>query len=253
MPGMRGWLLLGVAFAAVLVPRPAHAFSWQSVLEFIRTMNNELSAWAVQVKQTALAANQASQADVNAKLQLATAMSTIQESERIWKATVAFHPTLGQPNTIKCLAQQNGKMFVESVGQSQRDASRLMQSYSNSRVGSQVVADRERLAMHRDTYCTVSEARQGMCELSPNGMQGWDVNYAMAFGEKTLGPEGEVAGYAYAAMITDVRAAASIDCPSVECQSAQSRQLALSAVSSMAASSLVGQITDRRVPILTGQ
>jgi len=79
------------------------------------------------------------------------------------------------------------------------------------------------------------------------------VNYAGAFSEKTLAPEGEVAAYAYAAMIADARAEANSDCTTTACAAAQSQQLATAALSAMAANAIIGQATDRRMPMLTGQ
>ncbi|MDR6712146.1 hypothetical protein J2W83_001741 [Pseudomonas hunanensis] len=245
--------VLAVGLSVGVTALPAQALSWASVLTFISTMQSEMSAWSVTVKQTALSANVVSQMDSDSKKQLANAVGTIEMSNRVMKAVTSFDSAVGQPVTIKCTAQEQGKLFVEAVSQRDKDAAKLMATYASQRVGSRATADQAALAMHRDTYCTVSEARQGMCTLNANGMQGWDVDYAGPFSETTLAPEGEAAAYAYTAMITDQRAEAHIDCNSAACNAAQSQQLATSAMSAMAANSLVGQVTDRRVPMLTGQ
>lgn len=244
-------LAVGLGLGATALP--AQALSWASVLTFISTMQTEMSAWSVTVKQTSLSANVVSQVDSDSKKQLANAVGAIDMSDRVMKAATTFDSAVGQPVSIKCTAQEQGKLFVEAVSQRDKDTARLMATYASQRVGSKAAADQATLAMHRDTYCTVSEARQGMCSLNANGMQGWDTDYAGPFSEKTLAPEGETAAYAYTAMITDQRAEAHIDCTSVACNAAQSQQLADSAMSAMAANSLVGQVTDRRVPMLTGQ
>ena len=84
-------------------------------------------------------------------------------------------------------------------------------------------------------------------------MQGWDSNYGGAFGERTLAAEGELAGYAYAAMVADTRAPAALDCKSSACAAAASEQLALSAAGTMVADAFLGQVLERRVPVITGQ
>ncbi|WP_043201321.1 hypothetical protein [Pseudomonas putida] len=244
-------LAVGLALGATTLP--AQALTWASVLTFISTMQSEMSAWSVTVKQTALSANVISQMDNDSKKQLSNAVGAIDMSDRAMAAVTSFDSAVGQPVTSKCIAQQQGKLMVEAVSQRDKDAARLMATYSSQRVGSRAAADQETLAMHRDNYCSVSEARQGMCTLNANGMQGWDVDYAGPFSEMTLAPEGETAAYAYTAMITDQRAEANIDCTTVACNVAQSQQLAASAMTAMAANSLVGQVTDRRVPMLTGQ
>lgn len=244
---------VGLVLFGMVASVPAYALSWASVATFISTMQSEASAWAIATKQAALSANVVNQASNDSTKQLANAVGTISMSNRVMGAITSFDPVVGQPVSIKCLAQENGKLFVEAQSQREKDASKLMASYASVRVGSKAEADQTALSNHRQNYCTVSEAKQGICALNPNGMQGWDVDYAGPFSEKTLAPEGEIAAYAYTAMITDTRAEARTDCTSTACNAAQASQLAASAVGAMAANSLIGQVTDRRMPMLTGQ
>lgn len=213
----------------------------------------QTSAWAVETKQTALSANVVSASEAQSQQTLAAAIGAIDMSGALTDAAVQYSPLTGQPDSIKCNAQADGKLAVQTDQQREQDVGHLMASYSSSRVGSQAQADQQRLTLHRNTYCTVSESQAGLCKLSPNGMQGWDENYAGAFSQGTLSPEGELAGYAYTAMLTDVRADAATDCKGASCAAAESAQLDASAAASMAANSMVEQVTDRRQPILTGQ
>jgi hypothetical protein len=242
-----------VYLALAVFAVPAHAISWQSVLSFIQTMQSEMSAWAVTTKQTSVAAHQVSQANLNTQKALATAIGAISMSERVSDAVMSVDGQWGQPVTIKCTAQKAAAMQVEAWSQVGLDRSKLMGTFASTRVASKSHADRERLALRKDSYCTVGEARSGMCELKANGMQGWDSNYGGPFGERTLAAEGELAGYAYAAMVADVRAAGALDCKSKACEAAASQQLALAAVGTMAADAFVGQVLERRVPVLTGK
>lgn len=241
-----------VGYGAMVGSASALAFSWASVLTMIKTLGSEASAWAVTTKQTALAANQQTTSQQITQKQLATALGAIAMSDRVTKNIEAFHSEFGQPSTIKCEAQKNGKLFVEAQAQQALDGARLMSAYASNRVGSSTLADAEALSLHRKNYCTVSEAKQGLCALTANGMQGWDADYSGPFGEKTLAPEGEIAGYAYASMVSDVRAESQIDCKSSACEAAQSHQLAKAALGSMVANSIIGQVTDRRIEVLTG-
>ncbi|ANN80909.1 hypothetical protein [Bordetella flabilis] len=242
---MLGWLAASPASAAAL--------SWESVVTFVNTLRGEASSWSVTTQQTAVSAQQQNDSRVRSESLLASAIGAIEMSERVGNAVVSVDPAVGQPSTLLCEAQTEGALRVEALGQRDRDATRLMQSFSSSRVSSQAKADAAIIAQRKNTYCTVSEARSGACDLVPNAMQGWDSNYAGAFSQSTLSPEGELAGYAYTAMLTDVRASAAVDCSSAACQGAAANQMRLAAMSSLAANSLVGQVTDRRVPVLTGQ
>lgn len=237
-----------------LVPvTPVHALSWSSAVTFFKTMQDEVSAWSVTTSQTAVSAQQQNESQLRAQGVLATAIGAIEMSERVGSAIVAVDPLVGQPQTLLCAAQTEGQLRVEAFGQRDLDAARLMASFAGSRVSSSAAAQVEVLATRRERYCTVSEARAGACELVPNGMQGWDSNYAGFASQITLSPEGELAGYAYAAMVADTRVPAVMDCSSLECDGAHANQMRVAAMSTLAANSLVGQVIDRRVPILTGQ
>lgn len=248
--------LMGLAVLCLCLASPsagAVGLSWDSVLTFLKTMKDEASAWSVTTQQTAVAAQQQNDSRLRSQAMLASAIGAIEMSDRVGKAIAAVDPAVGQPQTLLCEAQTEGALRVEALGQRDRDAARLMQSFASSRVDTQAKADEGAIAQRKNTYCTVSEARGGACDLVANGMQGWDSNYAGAFSQRTLSPEGELAGYAYTAMLTDVRAGSSIDCTSVACRSAAANQMRVAAMSALAANSLIGQVTDRRVPVLTGQ
>jgi len=247
------WWRAGAVMALAFVGTSASAFGWESVLEWLTSMQSEMSAWNINTKQTAVAANQESQASATSQMQLANAMGAIEMSDRVTRAVLAVDGNLGQPVTIKCVAAKNSAIFVNALSQSAADRGTLMSSFAATRVASRVQADKERLGRHRANYCTVTEARSGMCQLSANGMQGWDVNYGGPFGERTLSAEAELAGLAYVAMVADTRADKAVDCQSAACAAAASEQLALAASSAMVANSLVAQVMERRVvPQLAG-
>lgn len=251
------WLLKGVGGVAAgyllaLASTNAQALSWDSIVEWVQTMQSESSAWSVTTKQTAVSANQMGESDVVSHQQLATSMGAIALSERLVESVSSYDINLGQPVTIKCTAQKAATMQVEAWSQVGFDRSKLMGTFASNRVADKSRAEAERLALHKDSYCTIGDARSGICELKANGMQGWDANYGGAFGERTLPAEGELAGYAYAAMVADVRAPAALDCKSAACAAAAAQQLALAAVGTAAADAFVGQVLERRVPMLTG-
>lgn len=241
-----------IGYGFFLVGMPANA-SFRSAMEFIKTMQSEASAWSVNVKQTALGANQVSNTIVNAQQNVATANGAIMMTDRLIHTVVDFGADTGQPRSSLCEAQTNSKLFVLAEQQKMLDAKHLMASLSSHSVESQLQADVERQDQHRQLYCSASEAKQGLCRLTPNGMQSWDVNYAGAFSERTLAPEGELAAYAYAGMVADRRIDLHAVCDSAACLAAQGEQLAAAAVTSMVANSFVEQATSRRVPVLTGK
>lgn len=257
-PRNAGGLAQRVGVAAIglglmLATPGASALAWESVLEWLETQQNEMSAWAVTTKQTAVSANQMGQSQQISQQQLATAIGALSMSNRVSQAVLSFDGTLGQPVTIKCEAQKDATLQVQAWQQVGLDRAHLMNTFASTRVANEASVGRERMALHKDSYCTIGEAKVGMCELQANGMQGWDSNYGGAFAETTLAAEGELAGYAYAAMLADTRAPAALDCTSAACAAAAGEQLAVAAVGTMVADALVGQVLERRVPMMTGQ
>jgi len=248
--GVRYALVFSAALAA---SGTAQAAGWETIVTLIKTLMSEASAWAGTVMQTALSGKQKSEGVVNTQQMLGNSMAALSTYARTMKAALDFHPAVGQPSSIKCAVQTERKFLVESSVQSQRDAAHLMETFSAGRVDSRVGAQSASWTMHRDQYCTLTEAQQGLCTLNANGMQGWDSDYGATFGERTLAPEGELAAYAYAAKLTDARPPVDVDCRSSACVSASLAQLERSAQASMAAAALVRQTTDRRVPVLTGR
>lgn len=238
---------------ATCVSSGAYALSWQSVVQLYQTMQSEVSAWAVTTKQTAVSANQAAHSSQVAQQQLATAIGAISMSDRVRSAVMSVDGQWGQPVSIKCTAQKAAAMQVEAWSQVAMDRSKLLGTFATTRVLTKAQGERERLTLRRESFCTVGEAKAGFCALKANGMQGWDSNYGGAFGERTLPAEGELAGLAYAAMVADVRASAAVDCRSKACAAAASLELAHAAVGTMVADSFVGQVLERRVPMLTGK
>jgi len=252
---VKGLSVVAVTYVLVLAASNASAqsFSFQSVIQWLTSMQSQTSAWAVATKQTAVSADVLSSSLATNAQQLSTAMGAMSMSDRVTKAVMSVDGTYGQPVTLKCVAQRDSAMQVEAWQQVSNDRSKLMSTFASTRVIDKSYADRERMALHKDSYCTVSEAKSGMCQLKANGMQGWDSNYGGAFGENTLPAEGELAGYAYVAMVADTRAPASLDCKSEACNAAAAEQLEVAAQSTMVADSLVGQVLERRVPVLTGK
>lgn len=245
-------VIIGLAATAFIASAVANA-SFLSVAQLLATMQREASAWSVQIKQTAVAASQQNAATLRSAQTVSTANEIMLKSNRIVDATRDYSPRFGQPDELKCAAQANRVVVLESFSQRDKDLSAMMQSYSSSRVGSQAVANQTKLSTRKSSFCSQDEAKAGVCELVPNGMQAWDSNYAGAFNELTLAPETELAGYEYVAMVTDNRSSAFADCKSAACDAAAHKSHAATAFSSMAAFSLAGQIADRRMTTFEGE
>lgn len=241
---------IAVVTALVGISAQAHAFGWASVLAWFQTSQREVSAIAIQTKQNAVAANQISDAEVNTRKQLAVAMGAVMTSERVREVVKNYDPALGQPMLLKCDAQFDRKVQVETFNQAAKNTRVFVSNFASASTPSRAGAQRDVLTQHRELFCSVSEAKQGMCKLNPNGMQAWDASYAGPFGEQTMTPDVELAAFNYITNVVDTRAQNGINCKSEACSAARLENMQETAIGSMVAESLVGQLSMRRSTVL---
>lgn len=239
-----------VAFVTLVgISAEVHA-GWATVLAWFQTMQREVSALAIQVKQNAVAANQISDAEVNTRKQLAVAMGALMTSERVREVVQNYDPTLGQPMLLKCDAQFHRKVQVEVFNQASKNTREFVSNFAVASTSSRAAADLDVLTQHREFFCSVSEAKQGLCEVKPSGMQAWDASYSGPFGEQTMTPDVELAAFNYITNVVDTRAPNGINCKSEACASARLQNMRDTAIGSMVAESLVGQVSMRRSTVL---
>ncbi len=249
---MKRRLIQRVCVATVIALASSHAsaFSWAAVLAWFQTTQRELSAIAIQTKQNAVSANQISDAEVNSRKTLAVAMGALMTSERVREVVKNYDPMLGQPMLLKCDAQMERAMQVAVFDQAAKNTRGFINAYASAGTPSRAAANKDSLVQHRELFCTVSEAKQGLCELKPNGMQGWDASYAGPYGEDRVTPDVELAAYSYVAHLADTRPAKGINCKSEACAVAKLKHMEQSAIGSMVSTSLIGQLSERRSTFL---
>ena len=242
------WVIrASIGVGALALAGSAHAFSWASIVAWFTTMQREVSAIAIQTKQNAVAANQIADAEVNTRKTLSVAMGALMASERVRDVVRDYDPQIGQPMLLKCNAQMERGLQVDAFNQAARNTRLFVSSYATVGADSRVTAQRDVLQQRRELFCSVSEAKAGLCELKPNGMQGWDTMYDGPFGNLTMTPDFELAAANYIANLADIRAPKSIYCKSEACATAQQKQIESVAIGSMVAASLTGQLSDRRI------
>jgi hypothetical protein len=249
MTGITKVIKAAVLAGIIVVATEANA-GWASVAAWFMTMQREVSAVAIQVKQNAVAANQVGDAEMNTRKQLAVAMGALMTSERVRDVVQNYDPLLGQPMLLKCDAQFDRKVQVEVFNQASKNTLAMVSSFAAASVPSRAAADKDVLTQHRELFCSVSEAKQGLCELKPNGMQAWDASYSGPFGEQTMTPDVELAAYNYITNVVDSRVPDGINCKSEACSSARLQNMRDKAIGSMVAESFLGQVNFRRSIVL---
>lgn len=249
-------VMAGVAIGAAILgasPLANAQVSWRSVVEYLRVMLTEGTYWKLVGNQTRVSANRQVEVQQKTNQQLAGAFDLIRKQERLTDAVRDHGAATGQPKSIGCAELEHADLALRARQQATLDAARLMQSFSDSRQRSGLQSGDAILQKHKGEYCTVSEARQGICELKGNGMQGWNRNYAGVFSSETMSPEAENAAYDYAELVSAPAGDEVIECEGAACEHNRQASLAQTAVSSLVAGTYVGQATSRRSPVMTGE
>lgn len=244
---MKIFVLISVPLLAIA---PLKASAWSSDISLESLKQTISSALSVATKQTSVSANQVGEASINTYKTLASAQNTIDMSNRVIDAVVDFGPNFGQAQSNSCQAALQSGYNIQSKQLSENSQRILIQNYVNNRYGNPLEGDARLFTNHKTNYCTISESQSGLCALTGNGMQGWDSNYAGFSGNKTLAPEAELAGYSYVAMVTDQTMSSVTSCSTADCHAAISAQLETASINSLVAATLLGQVTDRRIPEL---
>lgn len=211
-----------------------------------------LSATKVVSMQEAVSGQQQANADKSAKQALATAIGAINMTDNMLKIYMDRMPDAGVPMDSRCNAATDRQGQIIQRNLSLLDIQDRMQSFASTRMQSFAEGERAKLDRHLTAYCSITEARAGLCVLLPNGLQSADVDYSRALGSEKLGDDGSMAALDYVAQVADVRFTQQLDCGSADCLHGQMNHLSNSSINSMVANSLVSQITAKQVVPIAG-
>lgn len=241
------WLVLSLALA---MPVAAHAISWQSIIQWFLNLNNENSGWAVVTKQTAVASNQIVSNEMRANQMLAVSMRSIQQTERAKEAVINYSAAFGQPESNLCGALAENAAMVKTMENQQQDARERMANFSNRQVGTPVEYKQAMQAAHAGMYCSISESKQGLCKLQPNGMQAWDSDYSGFAMQNSLVGKAELGAIAYVNTLGSMlpQPDPRIDCKSTGCSQAKIENMSNLSRASMVTNSVLSQVSIRVNP-----
>lgn len=229
----------------ISAPIACQAMSWQAVVQWFVNLNNENSAWSVVTKQTAIASNQIATNDVRSKQMLSIAIGSIAKTEKLKKNIINFSAAYGQPESNLCLAISQQNSFVKNMANHKLDLMGRMGNFINSSISSEVEQKNILQRVHSD-FCSVNEAKQGLCKLKPNGMQAWDTDYSAFSSKNNLEGNAEVGAIAYVQKISVNPTLTANNCKSTSCAEARIQSITYAARSSMITNTFLSQISIRR-------
>jgi hypothetical protein len=256
MPRFARLAVVGVVYAAVLTPVAANGFgfSFQAFLEWLSTKGQMTSAVKVSTAQTSLSAQQVSLGSIEAGKAFANAYSTNAIHNDTVGAIADYFPGY-LPSSSRCDAITKSQLQVEAGAQAGRDSRKLADALSSAMADNQRDVKKAKSDIHRNLYCSVEEAKSGLCEIRVDGLQSADADYSVAFlGNATISPEVEISGMSYVANVADVSTGAETSlCNTPECISAMMNTSRDQAIYSMVGSVFSDQLAARRIPVMSGK
>jgi hypothetical protein len=108
-------IITAASIIFLCVPLTANAIVFSVLTTLYNNLVNEASAWAISVKQSAIAANQMVQSKVQSTKTLVEAMSSIKQSARINEAMVNYSSSLGQPLSTQCREMNQAKAILKKI------------------------------------------------------------------------------------------------------------------------------------------
>lgn len=234
-----------LVLAFLIIPTIGYAFSWQSIVQWFTNLNNENSAWAVHTKQTSIVSNQIASSNMRSNQMLSVALQTIAQTERQKKIIIDFSVAFGQPESNLCVAIARQNSFVKNMGNHKLDVVGRMSNFINTSVDSEVQQKQITQKVHSD-FCSISEAKLGLCKLKPNGMQSWDTDYSAFTSKNNLEGRAEVGAIAYVRRMSVPPVIKSNNCKSTSCAQARIHNMGNVARSSIVTHTLLSQISIRK-------
>lgn len=181
---------------------------------------------------------------------LALSIGAIKQTEHARKAVIDYSGTFGQPESNLCAALAENSVMMRTMEKSNEDWKGRMASFSNRKTGSALEYRQNIQVAHQD-FCSIGEAKQGICKLKPDGMQAWDSDYSGFSNQNNLSVQAETGAVAYVNTLSSQLPLpdAGADCKSVSCIQAKSQMLSATARSSMVTANMLSQVGIRRNPI----
>lgn len=247
------FVLVGTFSASLLAfPLVTNAFSLGSLLSALALQAQKImlsSALQINTKQTAIGANQIVDNQTRNSQMIVAGIQSVDKNFQMKKAILESGTNLALPDSAFCSAivereqtDLNRDLKDFNVKQYMNDLSGKMYSHSSDE-------EKAPYAMHFATSCSVEEAKMGVCNLIPNGLQYGDIDSSFVFSRSRLSePQATVALNYSSISSNNVVPVALMSCTSASCLDFHNKYMAGSAMSSLATYSNTNNVLSRVSP-----
>lgn len=242
------------AFTVTLlaVPFLSNAFSLGSLLSEAALKAQEImfrSAVRVTSQQTAVNANQIIDNQTRDSQMLVAGIQSVDKNIQMKKAILESGTNAALPDSAFCTALEEREQTGINHNLKEFNVKKYMETVSGKIFSTSSDEDMTPYAMHFAISCGVEEAKMGICNLIPNGLQYGDIDSSFVFSRNRLSEQQATVALNYPAIAAnEVVPVGLMGCDSSTCTDFQNKYMAGSTLASLANYSVTNNVMQRVTP-----
>lgn len=234
------------------VPLFTNAFSLDTILSELAIQAQQLmvrSAVRVSTQQTAVSANQIVDNQTRDSEMIVAGIQSVDKNIEIKKAILNSGTNAALPDSAFCTALEEREQTDLNRNLKDFNVFKYMQDVSGKLFSNSTDEATSPYAFHLATSCGVEEAKMGVCNLIPNGLQYGDIDTAFVFSRSRLSEQQATVALNYSSIASNnVVPVGLMECSSSTCVDFQNKYMAGSTLSSLANYSVANNVMQRTTP-----
>ncbi len=224
----------------------ANAFVFSIFTTLYNVLRSEASAWAINVKQAAISANQVSRTTTESAKTLVAAIGTMQQNNRVVDAFVDYSASFGQTSSMQCAQMSLDNLIVQKFNLTQDlNNKELQQTFSSPSQMSEINNTSSKIKKY-SKYCSDYEYKSGMCAaIAVADKMHADINISSILTKDSLAQEELQTAKDYVTRVIQPQMDSSAQCKQSSCKTSAGEELQYNSYLSMAAYSLNYKVAER--------
>lgn len=234
------------------VPLFTNAFSLGSLLSEIAIQAQKVmfqSAMRVTTQQTAVTANQIVDNQTRDSQMIVAGIQSVDKNIQMKKAILESGTNAALPDSAFCSALEEREQTDLNRNLKDYNIKKYMEDVSGKMFSTSTDEEFTPYAMHFAISCGVEEAKMGICNLIPNGLQYGDIDTSFVFSRSRLSEQQATVALNYSSIASNnVVPVGLMGCESSACTNFQDKYMTGSTLSSLANYSVANNVMQRITP-----
>ena len=234
------------------MPLLTNAFSLGTLLSTLALEAQKVmlnSALRVTTQQTAVSANQIIDNQTRDSQMVVAGIQSVDKNMQIKKAILDSGTNNALPDSAFCSAIVEREQTDLNNHLKDYNLKKYMGDMAGKVFSTSTDEEMTPYALHFSTSCGVEEAKMGICNLVPNGLQYGDIDSSFVFSRSRLSEQQATVALNYSAISSNqVVPAAIMECNSSTCLDFQDKYMSGSTLASLATYSMTNNVMQRVTP-----